>query len=73
VFASLLFLHLFLLYNLLIEGSTWKSTDHKGIESGNLKLREHAVLDKLLAAHGSENGDAETDGPATKKQKVNGN
>ncbi|KAK4703496.1 homocitrate synthase, partial [Phenoliferia sp. Uapishka_3] len=40
---------------------------HKGISSGNLKIRQSAILDELLAAHGSENG---SDGPAAKKQKV---
>ncbi|KAM0753146.1 homocitrate synthase [Meredithblackwellia eburnea MCA 4105] len=44
---------------------------HRGITTGNLKLRQSAVLDKLLADHHSENGsDAETDEPAAKKQKT---
>ncbi|KAI5479898.1 homocitrate synthase [Pseudohyphozyma bogoriensis] len=47
---------------------------HRGIKSGHLKLREREVLDKLLADHHSEHGsDAEAEGPAAKKQKVNGN
>ncbi len=49
---------------------------HRGISSGALGLRQPAVFDELLAAHkseaGSTNGDAEEDGPAKKKAKVNG-
>jgi len=49
---------------------------HRGISTGALGLRQPTVFDKLLADHqseaGSSNGDAEEDGPAKKKTKVNG-
>lgn len=45
---------------------------HRGITSGNLKLRQSAVLDKLLAEHGSPAGSEAGDAPPAKKQKVNG-
>ncbi|GAA6047419.1 hypothetical protein JCM3770_001295 [Rhodotorula araucariae] len=47
---------------------------HRASSAGHLKLREGAVLDKLLAEHGSQNGsqngDAEAEGPSAKKQRI---
>ncbi|GAA6028227.1 hypothetical protein JCM8097_006927 [Rhodosporidiobolus ruineniae] len=43
---------------------------HRHITAGNLKLRQHAVFDQLLADHKSEAGSEAGDEPAKKKQKT---
>lgn len=50
------------------------TSDHRGITTGDLKLRQSAVFDKLLASHkaSSEPGSDSEDGPAKKKVKANG-